>query len=497
MAPSRTDSIVTLVALAAVLTVAAATGAYAVFFEGLDPDEFQHVHLAWEVAQGKVLYQGFFDNHGPLFTLVNSVGFSLLGLEPGASAFSWLRLLSLAYMCAIGVLLFQIGKSFTGDRRLALIGVAVFATLEIVLDKGLEIRPDTLQNLLWVGAFALLVRDPQARSVRTQGSAGMLLGLAIACNTKAGICLVAVMLFFCSELLVSTSRRRLLRSYLSFALGVATVFTSIAIGFAAWGAVYELGRYTLVFPFHMLVNHGEEGYFLGDQLRHYLFEQGLFSGLALTGTFLLMREVWRDRTDSRRRLLLIVPLTVSLAIFTGTYDQTMLMCLPLAALLAAYPLVRLFTRFPRWPARLLMIAVVFVPQSELQIRHARSSSDLRQSQDQLTEKMLQLTTRDEAVGFLWSDCGGYAFNDLSQWRWMGNYMVWVSLNSLEGDSANPQSYGRQFLDSLEQQQVRYFIAKDYSLIPFTAAERGELHDRFELNDCLWSRRGWTERPEPG
>lgn len=314
------------------------------------------------------------------------------------------------------------------------------------------------------------------------------MGLAVACNTKAGICLVAVLAFFCSEIAFSQERGRMLRAPLPFLGSCAAVLASFAIGFAAWGALGEFARYTLVFPFHLLANHGEEGYLLEAQLRHYLFEQGLFVGLSLTGVVLLSRDVWREPQDSRRRLLLIAAIVSSLALFVGTYDQTMLMCLPLLALLAAYPLPRLFRHFPRWPQRLILIAIVFLPLSGFQIRHARSSLELRQSQDRLTETMLRLTGREETVGFLWSYCGGYAFNELSQWRWMGNYMVWASIDSMRGIAEAPGRYGGLFLESLERHNVRYLIAGELGLLQFTDAQKRELRARFEQDGCLWTRR---------
>src|SRR5437762_6666300 len=34
-----------------------------------DTDELEHLHAAWSVAQGQVLYKDFFEHHGPLLPL--------------------------------------------------------------------------------------------------------------------------------------------------------------------------------------------------------------------------------------------------------------------------------------------------------------------------------------------------------------------------------------------------------------------------------------------
>ena len=44
----------------------------ALVMEPLDHDEFQHLFLAWNNAQGERLYADTFDTHGPLYTLINT-----------------------------------------------------------------------------------------------------------------------------------------------------------------------------------------------------------------------------------------------------------------------------------------------------------------------------------------------------------------------------------------------------------------------------------------
>ncbi len=47
-----------------------------------NPDELQHLHIAWLIAQGKIVYRDFWEHHGPLYSLFNGALIHLFNAEP-------------------------------------------------------------------------------------------------------------------------------------------------------------------------------------------------------------------------------------------------------------------------------------------------------------------------------------------------------------------------------------------------------------------------------
>src|SRR5439155_11033075 len=137
----------------------------------------------------------------------------------------------------------------------------------------IEIRPDALQNMLWLMSLNLVASDLTAENRYRYFSAGLLLGLAVMANVKAGICVAAITFFFLSSLPFSHERYRLFLSYIIAAAGFVVVVLVTSIGFLMWGVFSDFLRYAFVFPFHLLWHHGEEGHFLAMQAKFFVKDQ--------------------------------------------------------------------------------------------------------------------------------------------------------------------------------------------------------------------------------
>ena len=163
------------------------------FVRVYDPDEFEHLHAGFCVAQGLVPYRDFFEHHGPLTYWLSAGIVSFLG--PGIELLTAHRLASfaLAILTALGTWL--LAKQIYGRRvgAWALLGMLTFP---IFVEKSVEWRPDALATPLVVwGAF--LIVTPSRHPFFASLMAGSLMGIALLTTQKtlflvAGLLVAAI-----------------------------------------------------------------------------------------------------------------------------------------------------------------------------------------------------------------------------------------------------------------------------------------------------------------
>ena len=469
------------VTIAVSLTIAVAL----VFWGSMDNDEFQHLHLAWQVARGKALYRELYDSHGPLYTLLNSLAFSVLQLSPGAYLYSLFRFTSLMYLGGICVCLYFLSQQILGDRVVSLASCAIFLSLGFTLQSGLEIRPDVMQNLFWIGSVLLLSTDLEGQHPRKYFVAGILLAAACVVNLKAGICAVAVGAFFVGNYVFGVHQHRsvLYRSYYSFLVGALVVFILTTVGFYAWGSLDELVQYPIKYTFIMLDNHDIVGNRTWSNVRFFLWYQKSFVLLLVIGTVLIARMT------KNRSIWFLITLSgiTTCAIFTGTFKQIFLIFLPLLSIVAAKGLATtLHFVHSRWLQGVMLLAV-FLPLLAVHLGGLDGNSIRKRArQNALTERIVLTTRRDEPLAVFWNACGGYSFNADHQFLWTGNYLHWKSLQDLIRSRSSPRSFGDEFIKNLEDKKVRYIIGDKVK--HFEPDQLQYIRDHFSQDGCLWTKK---------
>lgn len=146
-----------------------------------DPDEFQHLQMAWLVAIGQVPYRDFFEHHTPLYHLAVApfLGDPKLTTDGAAAigALIGLRMLGVGLCCVMLVQTEWIARAVS-DRLAARCATLILATSAIFAIKGLEIRPDQLAACLILAATIFLVGAERLRKPLWQfaasGAAAML-----------------------------------------------------------------------------------------------------------------------------------------------------------------------------------------------------------------------------------------------------------------------------------------------------------------------------------
>lgn len=184
-----------LVASASVPITLAALGTWLWFSKVrfFDPDEFEHLHFAWCVSKGMVPYRDFFEHHTPWFQYAVAVLMPFYQVDrrfDDALAFICLARRIDVTLAAIALALtFMLARLWRGPAS-GWIAIAMLAVTPLFARKTLEIRPDVLSLVLWLGCLVALVRALSAalpgarRRAMLFALSGLLLGSAVMTSQK-------------------------------------------------------------------------------------------------------------------------------------------------------------------------------------------------------------------------------------------------------------------------------------------------------------------------
>lgn len=147
---------------------------YLSIYRYFDPDEFAHIHWAYHFVIGQVPYKDFFIYHIPFFQWFLLPIF-LLPHSPAAIIFSRIIMFVLFSLCA--VLLYLLTRSLTKHKISALLTVLFLIVSPIMIDKGIEVRPDVLMVLFFIISTWMLFVLPHTS--KTLFISGLMLGLSM------------------------------------------------------------------------------------------------------------------------------------------------------------------------------------------------------------------------------------------------------------------------------------------------------------------------------
>jgi len=159
----------------------------------LDPDESQHLHVAWLIGQGHVPYANFWEHHMPLLPLALAPLTRWFADQPDIYfiARTILAVTAAATLYLVYVLGGRIG---TG------VGIAAVALLAVqvrFLQHVIQVRPDAPALLTWLSTVLMLVRWREDGTERWLWVAGVALGVTATITPKAaflGLGVVGVIL---------------------------------------------------------------------------------------------------------------------------------------------------------------------------------------------------------------------------------------------------------------------------------------------------------------
>ena len=496
-------------AIALFLAVNIVFSLFQLFNKPINPDELQHLHIAWLVAQGDIVYRDFWDHHGPLYSLLNGALVYLLNPEPGLEILFWSRALSLATTFAVMLLIWRIARQLMLSRIGSLLAVAAYASLYIVQAKGIEMRGDPMQSMLWVAGVYFLIRNQSGGAVssttRNTIFAGALLTLSILSNTKAGIGPFFVFVFYLAgHWLCGLSWTDAWRDMRGIILGAAIAVAPFLVYFWFHDSLYQLLYYNFLWNIEVIL-YWSNGYqfeaspsrelTIGAQnLKYFAANQLPFLALSVVGMLCWLGRL-RLRGDQAARqrnwLFIVVALGTTLGWKLDLYQQFFLMFLPFWAIFIGHALTTISGLIARrnamaGPALATLIAVVVAGGmlwSAINTTNFTEHPRLTR-QIEFTDRFVAMTERDEPVGVIWSQCGGYMVNQNVGYYWAALSDVSEIIAVLTGE----HPHGQGFIDEMEARQVRYVVGMSDWLTEGLSNEAMDyLQANFEYTDCLWTR----------
>jgi len=480
------------VATVAFLAVNLAFAFSRVLHDRMDYDEPQHLHLAWLTAGGAVVYRDFWDNHGPLYTLLNGAAIALLRPEPGPGLVVGFRVAAFATLLAMLAATMALARALGLGRGGALLAGALASALFLVQDHATELRPDPLQTLFWLAGLLLFARGTGRRATATLAAAGALFGLAVLTNAKAALGPAAVGVhLLLSPWLLGARRGDVARELAALAAGAATVVAIAGAWFLANGALDDLWQHAVAANFAVLGADDAEPrgwrwarFFLSDQLPFVLaVAAGAIAWLAQA----------RDTTEPRARaaaVLLLVTATLTTAgMAINLFPWFYLLFLPLLAIVAARGVVAVAARVAADGGRgvaLLALALALGAASllrESSIRTPFTDHPDWRVQQRVLRDVVATVPRTEPVAALWDGCPAYVFQANVQYWWIADGLMGRVAVALTGTDP----FGPAFVARLEQGPVRLVSGTaDGALAELPAATRAFITGRYAHDGaCLW------------
>ncbi len=294
-----------------------------------DPDEMEHAHAAWLLAQGQIPYIDFFESHLPgLWRLLRP--FYTAFPTGGPGVLFWGRGIAALALFGSTYCIFDIAERLH-SRRCAWLALDIWLPFSIA-SRALQIRPEMPASIcalasLWALRTRLLAPGHRPDSRWIAGS-GLLCGLAMYFSPRTGFLAAGIFLTHLREL---DMRQR------------CTWLTLAAAGPLA--AVAEVGWHDLLKWIVHFNSHQGPPFSVWHAL-----------GLAPHGWILLAAAVlglwsWIDHASARTRgLALIYGLGLAPVVFLEQlpYPQAFACIFPLAAILLARHLVALFEKSRAW-----------------------------------------------------------------------------------------------------------------------------------------------------
>ena len=319
-----------------------------------DPDEFYHLHSAFNLSKGLLPYRDYFEQHTPWFYFLMAplIDFAAVDLSfERAKSFIFLtRILMWLSTGAIFVMTFWLARLWRGTRVawIAALCLSLFLTF---LDKSIEIRPDVPSVALLLAAIAFLlmgIRSRDAVSSRTSWlftGSGLFLGIALMFQQKILFVMPgwsAAMLWYLfdprahdGEGAPGLRLKHALWQFLAFCTPVL-----LTLGyFALHNATAEFVEYNLLL--NLRYPH-KVGFSAMPSVKLLLRQNPIVVALGLAG--LLRALIFMFRGDRFREgdfapVLIASALVVGLFIFPTPNRQYYLMLLPLLAIFAATAIV--------------------------------------------------------------------------------------------------------------------------------------------------------------
>jgi len=334
---------------------------------GFNPDELEHLHFSWCVAQGKVPYVDYFDHHTPWLHLALAgvvARYDTASSEDEAVDALFAARRAMLPWAALTLVLTAVLAGRVAGSAAAWIAPVLLTHFAWFLSKGLEVRPDgPAAALLLAGVIVVRGKAPGWPRPRRGAffASGLLFGAATLVTQKALFGLAGVALAEAAGLALGAGRRR------DRAMDVAAQAAGFAVPWAATlGYFARHGGVRAFLDANFVLNARWPGPGASGFLRELVSGDPILVALSVAGLLAAIVPLVRGGGRPEGDLVTMatpIGLLASLAVLPAVTRHYFLLLLPFLVVYAAALLVRAAARLPLGPAAsqwALAIAVTLI-----------------------------------------------------------------------------------------------------------------------------------------
>lgn len=399
-----------------------------IYTKSFSIDEIQHTHLAWNTFSGLTIYKDFFDHHGPLFALLNSIFFKSLENPASFESIILLRQLSFLYGLIIVFLIFLIAKKISRSTSLAFIATTIITSWNVFQIHCIEIRPDIIQTCFLLLGFYLYLQSNGNHRLKYLILSGISFGIMISFNFKTIIVIFCLAIYQIIKFIVHKDRNAP-KKFFTVILGVLIPITLIMIYFQTKGCLNQYLYFNTLYNFK-LANSGSTASFAMRLSKESFLDIDILLTALLIFSFLTTQS-----KDKNMQLLYIFSTIPLYGTFKGLFPYYSFIYLPFCSILIAYFITYLMKLAHK--SNLLTLTVIFITliisptQMILQKPVQDKRSHLKFNQ---AKTLIQWTTqnipRDEIILIqsFFFNCPAYVFNKDYRYKWWSMFGI-----NLDGD----------------------------------------------------------------
>lgn len=352
------------------------------YYRYYDPDEIEHLHTGWKLAQGQKIYIDFFQHHHPFFDYLIAAVVRTYGdtVESIFASRYVMLLLTAGILAATYLLSVRVFKS----AEVGVISMILTSTAITFYMKAIEIRPDVPQALAGLVSIYFLFRYYGNRSLKSLIASSVLLAVSFLFLQKSIVLIIAIGVLLLYDLYKKHIGYRHVALYAgAFLIAVSPYYIYLLLS----------GTFEEYFVMNWLVN-----YYIA-QVFSRLYALVSFSREdTITYVFYLVGLITMMRTGKNGRFaalsVLIVLLTV--IVFNNLWRQYFMLSMPLVAIIASYAIYSCFnSRLIRF---VVLMGAMYFPMLHMH-NYGIFNMDKEKQGRQLAkiEYVLSITDKDDKV----------------------------------------------------------------------------------------------------
>ena len=427
-----------------------------------DPDEWQHLHIAWNVFNGKIIYKDFFEHHGCVYPFLNSAIFTIFNLKPDLQTISIIRDTNLIYSLLILFLTYAIAKEISGSFITSILSVTLLSCLIFYQDTTIQIRPDGLQNVFWLVGTLMIVKNINFERYFLSFGGGFFISLSVLTNSKALVGPASIILYFILLLAFKINNKKIIiKNCIYFIIGFCVPYIIISIYFilnhAFGNFLFFNYEFNVVAAFEYSSKHVKE------YIKFFGKNETLFYLFSLIGIIYFIIAFKKGKSiiyrNNKHFFLLVITLVTCSGALIGLYSQFYLIFLPLLSIIVSILIINIFRYLENKNAAyklgytiIVLLLFIQILNSKINNTYFTSSKEIIQQKEQI-DYMLTNTKRSEPILFIWCKWGGYVFNSDLQFFWFEN----ENFKSYYKKICGYDVYGDSLIKKLREKNVKYII----------------------------------------